>query len=193
MSVWTCRRTLSNGKRAIGIKSRINLGFALTIVLMLALTGVGLTHMYLADARLKNLVEKNNVKTEMAQIMKSALRERALSMHIIAVLKDAFLKDEEYQHFNALGGQYTQARQTLERLADSPEEKKVFAQIKSLTLQAQPEVEKVVEMGLAGDDSQIFDLIRNQTMPMQRLISDQVDTLIEFQRTKTTRSGSLIS
>lgn len=78
----------------MGIGARINLGFTFTIALMMALTGVGLTHIHLADARLKNIVEKNNVKTEMAQIMQSALRERALNMHIIAVSDDPFLKDE---------------------------------------------------------------------------------------------------
>ena len=173
-------------KRPLSIGARINLGFALTMALMVALASVGITHNQMADKRLKNIVEKNNVKTEMAQVMQSALRERALNMHIIAVLTDDFLKDEVYQRFNALGGEYTRARQVLEQLADAPEEKAVLANIKRLTRQAQPEVENVMEMGLEGNDAGIFELIRNQTMPMQKMISDQVDTLIQFQREQTT-------
>lgn len=169
----------------MGIGARINLGFTFTIALMMALTGVGLTHIHLADARLKNIVEKNNVKTEMAQIMQSALRERALNMHIIAVSDDPFLKDEVYQRFNAMGGEYTRARQSLERLASFQEEKRILDEIKRLTRRAQPEVEKVMEMGLAGNDPQMFELIRNRTMPLQKLISDQVDALIQFQRAQT--------
>jgi len=172
-------------KRAMGIGARINWGFTFTIALMLTLTGVGLTHIYSADTQLKNIVEKNNVKAEMAQIMQSALRERALNMHIIAVLTDPFLKDEVYQRFNVLGGEYTRARQSLEQLANSPQEKKVLAKIKHLTRQAQPVVEKVMEMGLAGNDPQMFELIRNQTMPMQNLISEQVDALIQYQQVQT--------
>lgn len=179
------RLRMLKGKRGISIEARIVLGFTFTLALMLALTGVGLTQMYRSDVRLKTIVEKNNVKTEMARIMQSALRERALSMHVIAVLTDDFLKDDEYQHFNALGGRYTQARQILERLADSPEEKKIISKIKKLTSLAQPEVEKVVKMGLAGEGTQIFDLIQNKTIPMQRLISDQVDALIQFQQSQT--------
>ena len=169
----------------MGIGARINLGFAFTIALMMALTGVGLTHIHLADARLKNIVDKNNVKTEMAQIMQSALRERALNMHIIAVSDDPFLKDEVYQRFNAMGGEYTRARQSLEQLASFQEEKRILDEIKHLTRQAQPEVEKVMEMGLAGNDPQMFELIRNRTMPLQKLISNQVDALIQFQRAQT--------
>ena len=172
--------------RGISIQARIKLGFMFTIALMLALAGVGLTQMYQADARLKTIVEKNNVKTELAQIMQSALRERALSMHIMAVLTDDFLKDEEYQHFNELGGRYTQARLSLEKLADSAEEKKIFSRINSLTRTTQPQVERVMEMGLRGSNPAIFQLIRNEILPKQREISDQVDGLIKFQQKLTT-------
>ena len=175
-------------KDAMGIGARINLGFAFTVALMIALTGVGLTHIHLADARLKNIVEKNNVKTEMAQIMQSALRERALNMHFIAVSDDPFLKDEVYQRFNTMGGEYTRARQSLEQLAHFQEEKAILANIKRLTRQAQPEVEKVMEMGLAGNDPQMFELIRNRTMPLQKSISDQVNGLIAFQREQTAKA-----
>lgn len=123
VSPWQRLHYFIHAPRSISIEVRINLGFTFTIALMLALAGVGLTQMYQADARLKIIVEKNNVKTELAQIMQSALRERALSMHIMAVLTDDFLKDEEYQHFNELGGSYTQARQSLKKLATSAEEK----------------------------------------------------------------------
>lgn len=178
-------RSVFHSKRTISIEARIDLGFTFAIALMMALTAIGVTQMYRADARLKNIVEKNNVKTEMAQIMQSALRERALSMHIMAVLTDDFLKDEEYQRFNEHGGNYTHARQTLEKLADSAEEKKIFAIITRLTRAAQPEVEKVMEMGLRGNDPQIFELIRNQTLPRQREISEQVGALIKFQQHQT--------
>lgn len=178
-------RSVFHSKRTLSIEARIDLGFTFAIALMLALTAIGMTQMYRADARLKNIVEKNNVKTEMAQIMQSALRERALSMHIMAVLTDDFLKDEEYQRFNEHGGNYTHARQTLEKLADSAEEKKILAIIMRLARTAHPQVEKVMEMGLRGNDPQIFELIRNQTLPRQREISEQVGGLIKFQQHQT--------
>jgi len=176
---------ISNDKRRISIEVRIALGFMFTVMLMVALTAVGITHMARADARLKNIVEKNNVKTEMAHIMQTALRERALSMHIIAILSDDFLKDEEYQRFNAFGGEYTRARQALEPLATSPEEKEVFSKIIGLTRQAQPEAQKAVEMAMQDSGPNIVDQIRNETIPKQRLISDQVDALISLQHSQT--------
>ncbi len=174
-----------NNKHHLNIGVRIAVGFMLAIFLMLALTYVSLNHMGQSEARLKNIVEKNNVKTDMAQIMQRALRERALSMHIMAVLKDDFLKDAEYQRFSAFGGEYIRARETLESLAISPQEKSVLSKIIVLTREAQPEVEEVMNMGLQDFHSDIFDQIRMQAMPKQKLIGQQVDKLIDLQRIQT--------
>lgn len=176
---------LSKGKRTVSVEIGIVLGFILTIALMLALTGLSLNHMHRADARLKNIVEKNNVKTAMAQIMQRSLRERALSMYVMGILTDDFIKDEEYQRFTSYGSEYRRAREVLAGLAISPEEKKVFSRIADLTREAQSEAEKVMEMGLQGNNPQIFDHIRSQTMPKQRLLREQVDTLISLQQSST--------
>lgn len=165
----------------------IALSFILTIALMIALTAISLNHMKQADARLKsinNIVAQNNLKAEMAQIMQRTLRERALSMYIMPNLTDDFLKDEEYQRFYALGGEYSQARARLEQVSTTPAEKKIFSQIRNLTRKAQPEVEKLMEIGLRGGHPDLFDQIRNKTVPMQRLISEQVDALITLQQSQ---------
>lgn len=180
-------RNVSNKKRPTRIGLGIALSFAFTITLMVALTGISLNHLKQADARLKNIkniVEKNNIKAEMAQIMQRTLRERALSMHIMTNLTDDFLKDEEYQRFYALGGEYSLARAKLEVISNTPEEKKIFFRILNLTREAQPEVEKLMEIGLQGGNPNLFDQIRNKAVPMQRLISEQVDALIRLQQSQ---------
>ncbi len=176
---------LAKDKRHISIEARIGLGFLFTIALMMALTGVGLDYVQRADIRLKNIVEKNNVKTEMAQIMQRTVRERALSMHSIAVLNDDFLRDEEYQHFLNSGNEFLHAREILTSLIVAPEEKKILSKISLWMNQTQPEVRKVMDMGLAGDTNNIFEQIRNRAMPKQRLINEQMDALIQFQRSQT--------
>lgn len=157
----------------------------LPVILMMALAGVGVNHINSADARLKNIVERNNVKIAMAQIMQRSLRERALSMHIVAVLDDPFLKDDEYQRFITFGSEYMQARNILAGLVVSPEEKTVLATISRLVLDTQPEVQRVMNLGLEGKNPAIFDQIRNVTMPKQRQISEQVDVLIRLQQSQT--------
>lgn len=180
-------RKIAKDKRPTRIGLGIALSFVFTIALMIALTGISLNHMRQADARLKNIknvVEQNNTKAEMAQIMQRTLRERALSMHILPNLTDDFLKDEEYQRFYALGGEYSLARAKLEEISTTPEEKKIFSRIRNLTSEAQPEVQKLMEMGLQGSNPDLFKEIRNKAVPMQRLISAQVDALIKLQQSQ---------
>jgi diguanylate cyclase (GGDEF)-like protein len=166
------------------------IGVGVTVALMLALTLAGLNYMSQVNQRMKAIVESNNVKTEMANIMQSALRERALSMYIMTVVKDDFLKDDEYQHFNLLGTQYYIARKKMESLASSSEEQAILSRIGGLTRDAQHDVQEVVEKLLKGDAINLHDAIGSRVMPKQKLISDQVAELVTLQKMQTAAAVS---
>lgn len=165
-----------------GIGSRISAGFLMVALLMLALTFVGLKHMAQVNVQIKNIVENNNVKIKLGQIMQNALHERALSMHSIAVLEDAFLQDDEHMRFNSLGVQYVNARKKLESLALTNDEKDILAEIRSLTKYTQPYVQQVIELGLDTRDPIIFDKIRELAIPKQQQIIKEVKNLVFIQQ-----------
>lgn len=132
--------------------------------------------------QIKNIVENNNVKIDLGNVMKHALHERALSMHSIAVLTDAFLQDEEFIRFNLMGTKYVNARRKLESLVLSNKEKKILSKIKTLTQETQPYVQEVIDLGLDGNDELIFEKIRALAIPKQRLIAMQVHELVSLQQ-----------
>ncbi len=170
----------------LGMGIRIAIGFVVVLALMGALSSIGLRYVADANQRLKDIAQNNNVKTELATMMQSALRERALSMHTLPILSDPFDKDAEVQRFNAHGALYIQARNQLESMSLSSEESKTLAHILELTRKAQPEVQAVVEMAVFNDSqTDIFDRIRSVAMPRQRAIAEQVSTLLELQRAQT--------
>lgn len=172
-------------KIPFNIGVRIGIGAMATVALMLALTMAGINYMSQVNLRMKDIVENNNVKTEMAHVMQNALRERALNMYIMTIVEDAFLKDDEYQSFNVFGAQYYTARKTLEGLASSSEEKEILSKIGGLTRDAQRNVQEMVELLLKGDARDHYDAIRNQVMPKQKLINDQVVKLVAMQKIQT--------
>lgn len=171
-----------------GIGSRISMGFLLVALLMLALTFVGLKHMAQVNSQIKNIVENNNVKIELGNIMQHALHQRALSMHSIAVLKDAFLQDEEFIYFNKLGVRYVIARKKLEALTLTDDEKSILAEIRTLTKHTQPYVQQVIDFGLDTNDPIVFDKIRELAIPKQRLIVQQVKKLVALQQVQAKRA-----
>ena len=63
---------------------------------------MGLQQMAAINERLEGIVEGNNAKTELATIMRDSLRERAISMHAIVVLKDEFERDQELTRFYSM-------------------------------------------------------------------------------------------
>lgn len=164
------------------ISLRIGAGFFLVVMLMLALAFVGLKHMAQVNSQIKNIVENNNVKIELGQIMQTALHERALSMHSVAVLEDEFVQDDEFMRFNIMGSRYINARKKLESLNLTNNEKEILSEIRLLTKETQPYVQEVIQIGLDGRDPIIFDKIRELAIPKQRLIAEQVQKLVLLQK-----------
>lgn len=172
--------------QSLGMGAWIGVGFIVVLALMVALGATGLRYVAEANQRLKDIAQGNNVKTELATVMHSALRERALAMHALPILADPFEKDAEVLRFNSQGTIYMGARERLERMPLSPEERRILAHILELTRAAQPEVQAVVEMAIFTDDQQeIFERIRSVAMPRQRAIAEQVGVLLQLQREQT--------
>lgn len=138
----------------LGMGIWIAIGFVVVLALMVALGATGLRYVAEANQRLKEIAQSNNIKTEFATLMHSALRERALSMHALPILADPFDKDAEIQRFNTQGAIYEGARERLERMSLNHEEKRILAHILELTREAQPEVQAVVEMAVFNDNQQ---------------------------------------
>ncbi|MEW5966400.1 MAG: EAL domain-containing protein [Pseudomonadota bacterium] len=175
--------------QTLGMGLHITVGFVFVLGLMVALGAIGLRHVVDANQRLRDIAHNNNVKTELATVMHSALRERALSMHALSIMTDPFDRDAEIQRFNAEGNLYVQARNQLESMATSDEERRILARILELTRHAQPEVQAVVDMSVFVDDqAAIFERIRSVAMPRQRAIAEQVVSLVDLQRQQTNRA-----
>ena len=74
----------------LGMGILIGVGFVIVLVLMAALSAISLNYVAEANQRLNDITQNNNVKTALATEMHSALRERAISMHTLPSIVDAF-------------------------------------------------------------------------------------------------------
>jgi len=104
----------------------LKIGFAITLLLVCTLMAVGLYSAYRIDKHLASIAQHNVVKENLANIMQMALREREISMHSIAVMDDAFEKDEEFLHFNSLGIQFLKANAVMQQHPLDAAEKSVL-------------------------------------------------------------------
>jgi hypothetical protein len=94
----------------LGTQQIIAIGFTLVLILLVALTGLGLSHMATIRVRMVNLVTESNVKTESVYLMRSVSRERFASLGQMVVLHDPFERDDEYMRFQAQATEFIRAR-----------------------------------------------------------------------------------
>lgn len=171
-------------KEPMKIGKRVGSGIVVIIAIMLTLTIAGINYMFQVNLKMKGIVENINVKMEMAHVMQNTLRERSLSMYYMIIVKDSFLKDEEWQRFNNWAAQYYHARIKMESLVTSDEEKEMMSQISVLTNNTRPDVDAVMERLLSDDPQKHVSAIRDIILPKQRLIHEQVVKLVELQKTQ---------
>ncbi len=161
---------------------RLGLGFALILLIMLALGVIGLDRVAEVNRRMEQIVHENNVKIEQAQIMRDALRERAVITQTISLLKDPFEQNEEFLNFNDHGVAFTTARDRLEGMSLNPKEQEILTRMRALTAKTQPLVVEAVDMALSGNTEKARDLIRNEIIGAQKLISIEINQLLELQK-----------
>ncbi len=167
------------------LSMRLGLGFALILLLMASLGVLGLERIADVNRRLDRIVYENNVKVELAHIMKDALRERAVIMHTISLLRDPFEQNEEFLEFNDHGVTFTAARSKLEGMALNAEEKAILGRMRTLTVKTQPLVVEAVDKALAGNIDEARELIRKEIIVAQKLISLEINSLLGLQKAET--------
>src|SRR3989344_2075450 len=169
----------------MSLSLRLGAGFALILLLMLALGAIGLERLAEVNQRMEQIVHENNVKVEQAHIMKDALRERSVIMHTVSLLKDPFDQNEEFLDFNDHGVAFTTARTKLEGMALDPKEKEILARMRALTVKTQPLVVQAVDKALGGNIEDARELIRKEIIGPQKLIALEINELLALQKTDT--------
>src|SRR5512139_952588 len=160
----------------------VGLGFAAALLLMLAVIGLGVTQMARLNAELKNVVEVNNVKTRLASDMRNTLRDRALVMHNIVVSIDPWEKDALFLQFQQYGERYAKDRGQLVGMLDTPEEKRLMAELDAITLANQPVMRSVVEAALDENNYGALTQLQQEAIPLQNRLVEALDNMTTLQR-----------
>ena len=165
-----------------GLLFNVGLGFTAALLLMLAVIGLGVTQMAYLNAELSNVVSVNNVKTRLASRMRDTLRDRAMLMHNIVVSIDPWEKDALFLQFQEYGGRYAKDRAKLIAMLDTPEEKKLMAQLDAITVANQPIMFDVVEAALEENNYGALTLLQKEAIPLQNRLVEALDNMTNLQR-----------
>ncbi|MEK6771756.1 MAG: EAL domain-containing protein [Pseudomonadota bacterium] len=161
---------------------RVGVGFVLVLLMMIASTAVGLLRLADANQRMRQIVDQANVSNELVYRMKDALRERAILMHSISLLKDRFDQEELLLKYSQYGSGFVEARTRLLTIATDAESLAVLDDMRKLTMEAQPLAAQALEMALRGKQAAAQELIRQRVSGVQNAILLNVSKLQRIQQ-----------
>jgi len=163
----------------------LKIGFTTVLLLLCMLMAVGLYSVHQIDKHLASIVKHSVVKANLANIMQTTLRERAISMHSIAAMDDAFDRDEEFIHFNSLGFQFLKARRSMDEHPLTMAEKRVLENLSLVTALTQPLVTAINEKALVAttpeERIEVSRLIYKGAVPNQKKVALELDHLVKLQ------------
>jgi signal transduction histidine kinase/DNA-binding response OmpR family regulator len=168
--------------KASGIKFSLAVGFALVLVLLLGITLLGLNQMAAINSRLVSIVTVNNYKTELATIMRDALRDRTITMHSLVLNTAPFDQNDELYDFHNYGVRFSQALFAMELTHLSAREKAILIAVRKSATVAQPVVNRTVDLALDNRNADALKLLQTEAIPAQKLISVELRVLLKLQR-----------
>ncbi|NRR30434.1 MCP four helix bundle domain-containing protein [Oxalobacteraceae bacterium] len=162
------------------VGTRLGLGFALVLVFLVAVTGVGIVRMAQIQDRLDRVIGVNNVVTRLVIDMRANVSDRITSLRILTLMSDAGDMEPEMNRIKEQTAKYDEAEKKLTAqfaLEASPEEKTLLSQIKEHQAAAMPAIAKASELWLANKAEEATKVMIKEIRPVQKKWMAALDQL----------------
>ncbi|MCS0808881.1 methyl-accepting chemotaxis protein [Massilia agilis] len=159
---------------------RLGLGFALVLVLLVAVTVVGILRMAQIQDRLDHVVGVNNVVTRLVIDMRNNVSERVTSLRTLTLMTNADDMEPELNKFKEQTRKYDEIQAKLEgkfAAESTQQEKTLLSQIKDAESVAMPAISKASELYLANKAEDATRVMIKEIRPAQKKWLEALDQL----------------
>ena len=174
------------------VGSRLALGFALVLVLLVAVTVVGILRMAQIQDRLEQVVSVNNVSTGLVVDMRNNVGDRVASLRVLTLMTDPADMEPEMNKFKAQTEKYNESQRKLSAIFAqhaSDSEKKLLAQIKEYEGAAMPAIAKAAELYLANNAMDATRVMIKEVRPVQKKWTEALDQLAVLEEKQNAQSA----
>jgi methyl-accepting chemotaxis protein len=168
------------------IKTRVLIGFATVLGLMILLTGIGMQKVALIDDGLTQINEVNGVKQRYAINFRGSVHDRAIALRDVVLVKPDLL-ELVVADIRRLETFYAEATRGMDAvLADKnvetgPEERAILSRIKQIETETLPLINKVIALRQAGDVAAAQELILSDIRPRMTEWLKTINQFIDLQ------------
>ena len=170
---------------------RLGVGFALVLVLLIAVTVVGILRMAQIQDRLDQVVSVNTVSSRLVIDMRNNVSERLASLRVLTLMSDPIDMEPELNKFKEQTAKYEEAQQKLARIFAehaSDQEKALLNQIKEHETAAMPAIAKAAELYLANNAMDATRVMIREVRPVQKKWTEALDQLAALEDKQNAQS-----
>ena len=162
------------------VGTRLGLGFALVLVLLVAVTILGIARMAQIQERLDHVINVNNVVTRLVIDMRGNVSDRITSLRILTLMTDAGDMEPEMARIKTQTATYQETQKKLEAkfaIESTAEEKTLLASIKEYEAAAMPAIAKASALWMANDAEAATRVMIKEIRPVQKKWIDALEQL----------------
>jgi diguanylate cyclase (GGDEF)-like protein/PAS domain S-box-containing protein len=159
-------------------------GFSVLLLLLLAVTAIGVTHTRLISNQLTAIVQERNQKSEYAATMRGLHEARYQSLLLASSMDDAFQRDEEIMNFSQMAREFIEVRDRFLALPLDQGERELWESMRGEVRQVESMTEQVLELLQSNRLQQARDFIKQALAPYQASMMQAWVKLLELQRDK---------
>jgi len=168
------------------IATRLRLGFALMVLLMVVLSAVGLASMAQNQQRMDGITRGNNVKVKLAVAMRDTVYERMVAMRDMALVNDVAAMRADLERIRRQRATYAEAGARLAAVfgqagGATGREQDLLARINRHSAAAVPVMERVAGLALAMQIDQVVTVLAHELAPLQAQWMRALDELIALE------------
>lgn len=162
-------------------RSIIISGFTFVLVTLLIAGISGLAQLNALNRQQHELAERFLFKRDLLTTMLTASRERAIALTMMANLDDAFRRDEQMLHFNAMGASFAEARERFLELELTPPEQELLKQQGRIVAAGLEGQHRVLELAFDGQLEEARNLLTDSAIPTQQRVFSLLQQLYDSQ------------
>jgi methyl-accepting chemotaxis protein len=162
------------------VGTRLALGFALVLVLLVAVAVVGILRMAQIQDRLDHVVSVSNVSTGLVVEMRNNVSDRLASLRVLTLMTDPADMEPEIVKFKEQTAKYDAAQAKLAALFATyanAQEKALLNQIKEHEATAMPAIGRATDLYLAANAMGATRVMIREVRPVQRKWTDALNAL----------------